>query len=78
MNETVVEFTPEIFGVTLARDIMVVSRTRVEGAWCAYIKSVAGTDHSKEWQQVAEQGVKLEERVARAIFPRYRDMEYAG
>lgn len=56
----------------LDRRVLVVAVKRVEGAWCAYIGSVPGESHLREVQQVARYGSKLDERLAKAIFP---DME---
>ena len=61
----------------LATHVLVVAKTRVEGAWAAYIGDVPGVSHRFEWQLVEKQGTKLSERVARAIFPEFEGVPYA-
>lgn len=55
---------------SLDHQVIVVATERVEGAWCAYIGAVPGYSHLNEWALVRDNGSKLDERVARAIFDR--------
>jgi hypothetical protein len=41
----------------------------IHGDWAAYIGSVPGLCHDKEWQKVAEEATKLPEKVAEVLFP---------
>lgn len=53
----------------LARTVIAVATTRIEGTWAAYIASVPGVKHDHEWRRVLEYGDKLPEDIAKAIFP---------
>ena len=62
----------------LARTVLCVVRTRIEGAWAAYCDSVLGSDHLFERDEVLRIGSKMDERYARAIFPDMpEDLPYA-
>lgn len=50
----------------LGHQVLAVLSRRAEG-WCVYVGAVAGENHDKEWPQVALEGDKQEETVARAI-----------
>lgn len=54
-----------------------VARTRVEGTWAAYVDAVPGNTHSAEFQAVLENGAKLIEPIARALFPQFKEVPYA-
>jgi len=41
--------------------------SRRHDGWCVYVGAVPGKDHEAEWHEVAEQGDKQHESVARAI-----------
>jgi hypothetical protein len=72
------EWKPIIKVQRLAPRVLVVGKTRIEGAWNAYIDSVPGMNHDKEWRVVLEYGHKLPEEVAKAIFPHdFNDLPYA-
>lgn len=61
----------------LNHDVLVVAVKRSEGYWCAYIKAVPGDSHEREKSEVARHGGKLSEKVALAIFPRFKGTPYA-
>lgn len=61
----------------LSSRVLVVATTRVECAWCAFCDAVPGQDHRNEWQSVLDYGVKLDEQVARALFPVFDEVPYA-
>lgn len=51
----------------------------VEGAvndWTAYIGAVEGISHSREWQNVKDNGAKLCEDVAKILFPEFNDLRW--
>ena len=56
--------------------VLVVSTTRIEGAWCAYIGAVPGKNHDAEQEEVLLRGSKLPEAVAKAMFP-WQTLPYA-
>ncbi len=58
----------------LGHKVLAVLCRRAEG-WSAYIDAVPGVDHDDEWPLVKRRGTKLDEDVARAIFP---DFDPAG
>lgn len=66
------------FRRALASKVLVVGRTRAEGAWAAYIAAVPGANHDEEEAEAYNSGVKLPEDVARAVFPMLASVPYAG
>jgi hypothetical protein len=75
--EAVKTWTPILLRRPLSARVMCVAATRIEGAWSAYVDSVAGLQHEVEWQTVRENGTKLDEPIARAVFPEFADVPYA-
>ena len=61
----------------LHRNVLCVATTRIEGAWCAYCKDVAGQDHKAEQNDVLAHGDKISDRVARVMFPQFEGVPYA-
>ena len=61
----------------LASKVLVVARTRVECAWAAYIDAVPGRGHYSEVEAVLDRGAKLDERIARVLFPDFKSVPYA-
>jgi len=61
----------------LARRVLVVAKTRIEGKWNAYCDAVPGENHDGEKDAVYQHGCKLEEDIALAIFPEYAGIPYA-
>lgn len=68
---------PYIRWIALARRVLVVANTRIEGAWNAYIDAVPGENHDREWEEVKSHGAKLPEQVARSLFPDFEGVPYA-
>ena len=75
MNHT--DWKPDVQYRALSPTVLAVSRTRIEGTWAAYVDSVPGVNHDLETQPVLNQGAKLPEPVARALWPEYQDLPYA-
>ena len=71
------EWEPTTRYRVLSSRVLVVARTRIEGAWTAFCDAVPGYDHSEEWDAVARHGATLDERVALAIFPAFKGVPYA-
>lgn len=46
--------------------------------WAAYIGSVEGHNHDVEWLEVRDNGSKLPENVAVALFPDFMYLRYRG
>lgn len=44
--------------------------------WAAYIGAVLGKDYETESKVVKEWGTKLRKKVAEAIFPHWKDLDY--
>lgn len=61
-------WTPTIRYVALSQYVLAVATTRYGDGWAAYVDAVPGDLHSREYQRVLDQGQKLDESVARAIF----------
>lgn len=70
-------FEPLIRHRALASRVLVVARTRVECAWSAYCDAVPGQNHRAEREAVLNLGVKVEEKIARMLFPEFIDVPYA-
>ena len=71
------EWEPIIYRRALHRCVLVVANTRIEGAWSAYCSNVPGMDHDKEMAEVLRTGSKLEESLARKLFPTFEGVPYA-
>ena len=71
------EFVPHVHVHALACNVLVVARTRIECAWAAYCDAVPGENHDRECQAVLDQGSKLGENIARALFPQFNGVPYA-
>jgi len=56
--------------VALAARVLAVAIDYQDGRWRAYIDAVPGHDHQTEYLPVVNQGSTLNERLARAAFPR--------
>jgi hypothetical protein len=72
------EFKPILRSRVLGSRVLAVAQTRVECAWAAYVDAVPGYNHQAEEQAVLAHGDKLQEGVARALFPNFDDVPYAG
>lgn len=71
------EFEPLIRRRALSMRVLVVAKTRVECAWSAYCDAVPGLDHRLETDGVLDYGAKVDEAVARALFPEFDEVPYA-
>jgi hypothetical protein len=71
------DFEPIVRRRALAQRVLVVARTRIEGAWAAYCDAVDGRDHVAEQEGVLRMGAKLDESVARVLFPEFEELPYA-
>ena len=71
------DWTPVILRRALSARVLVVARTRIEGRWSAYCDAVPGQRHTDEFDAVLETGAKVQEDVARALFPCFADVPYA-
>ncbi|GAG81689.1 unnamed protein product [marine sediment metagenome] len=56
--------------------VLVVAKEGHAGDWAAYIGAVPGYSHDAEWREVASDGSKLPESVARILFPAFEDLVY--
>jgi hypothetical protein len=57
--------------------VLAVARSRIEGAWAAYIDAVPGVRHEDEVDLVLDHGAKLDVAIAREMFPFFADLPYA-
>jgi hypothetical protein len=69
-------FTPIVRRRALAGRVLAVARTRIECRWSAYVDAVDGQNHADEVAGVLDRGAKLDEPVARALFPEFAEVEY--
>jgi len=72
------DWTPSIHIHALARKVLVVAKTRIEGTWAAYCDAVPGDNHVMEGHAVLEDGDKLTEEIARVLFPIFKGLPYAS
>ena len=70
------EWTPTIMRRALSSQVLVVAKTRIEGAWSAYCDAVPGISHEREQERVLLHGTKIPEEVARVLFPEFEDVPY--
>lgn len=68
---------PMVIQRALDRRVLVVATTRVECAWSAYCSAVPGINHTKEYDEVIRYGSRLDESLARALFPLFDEVPYA-
>ena len=61
----------------LARQVLIVAQTRVEGAWKAYADAVPGFCHEYEVGPVLANGSELPEKIAQVLFPCFEGIPYA-
>ena len=62
----------------LHRQVLVVARTRIEGAWAAYCFPVPGMNHAGEIYLWETEGAKLEQKFAEAMFPSFAKLHYTS
>ena len=60
----------------LGRNVLAVAKEGAVNDWAAYIDAVPGINHEAEVEHVMTNGDKLPERVARALFPEFRDLAW--
>ena len=70
-------WTPVVTRRALARRVLAIARTRIEGSWAAYIDAVPGINHELEQDEVLHNGEKLMEETARSLFPSFNEIPYA-
>ena len=70
-------FEPLIRYRALAPEVLIVARTRVECAWAAYCAAVPGRHHRRELAAVLAYGTKVDEPIARVLFPEFDQVPYA-
>ena len=68
---------PIIFRYALESRVIAVAKTRIEGAWAAYVDAVPGHNHDEEQDAVLAHGTKLAEPLARTWFPQFEGVPYA-
>ena len=71
------DWEPVRVRTALARRVLVVAKTRIEGKWSAYCDAVNGENHDDEEAEVYRSGSKLPVNVARLLFPIFVDIPYA-
>lgn len=76
-SEEAHEFKKHITYRALSAKVLVVANTRIECAWCAYCDAVEGYDHESELAEVLLHGTKIDERIARVLFPMFDGINYA-
>lgn len=62
---------------TIHSKVLLVAKTRVEGMWACYCTPVPGLIHDMEWSLWETEGTKVEESIARAAFPIFKEIPYA-
>jgi hypothetical protein len=72
------DWEPTVIRRCLHRQVMCIARSRVEGAWAAYCFPVPGHNHDDEEYIWKNEGAKLGENIAKALFPQFDGIPYAG
>jgi hypothetical protein len=70
------KWSPTIARYSLSPNVMVVARTRIEGTWAAYCAAVQGQSLSHDEKFTLDNGSKLPEKIARAIFEQFEELKY--
>jgi hypothetical protein len=70
-------WTPRTGYRALDSKVLVVFRSRIEGAWAAYVGAVEGRSHRAEWPGVLDSGTKLPEHLARGVWGCFENVPYA-
>jgi len=60
----------------LARNVLAVARTGIEGSWAAYIDAVPGKSHEAEAAEVLDRGNKLPREIAEMLFSEFKNIQY--
>ena len=76
MGQGTTSWTPVISRYSFSPNVMAVARTRIEGAWAAYIDAVQGLSFQQDQKHVLDRGTKIPENFARAIFPQFKELPY--
>ena len=71
------EWKPVIRIYPMHSRVLVVARSRIEFAWAAYCGPVPGHNHEAEYPDVLDHGSKVDEDVARVLFPLFDGVPYA-
>jgi len=66
----------QLVRVLASRVITVASINDDVGEWTAFIDAVPGMNHDEEWQAVLYRGTKLDERIAKVIFPEFTHLRW--
>ena len=74
--EEIAAWVPYVVHRGLHQYVLCAATTRVEGVWVAYCRNVPGQTHRLEVQGVLDDGDKLPEPVARAVFPEFHRVPY--
>ena len=60
----------------LERNVIAVAKEGAVNDWAAYIGAVAGGNREADVEHVSKWGSKLPEKVARVLFPEFRDLAW--
>lgn len=77
-RDEAMDFQPLIRYRALSSKVLVVAQTRIETAWCAFVDAVPGENHRDEFKAVASYGAKVDEKLARLLFPEFDEVPYAS
>lgn len=67
---------PTIIYTALHRRVLLVAKTRIEGKWSCYCTPVPGINHQDEMHNWRDNGNKVLEHIARAVFPQFEEIPY--
>ena len=68
---------PTVVYHALARKVLAVATTRIEGTWRVYVDAVPGERHEREVEAVLERGSPLPYEWAWPMFPEFKNLPYS-
>lgn len=76
-QEDMAQWEPSLCHLALHSKVLLVAKSRIEGAWTCYCTPVPGINHDHERDLWEEHGAKVSEKIARAAFPLFEEVPYA-
>ena len=75
-EEDMLVWKPYMIHTAIHSKVLLVARTRIEGAWSCYCVPVPGRSHEAEVSLWQTEGVKIRKELARAVFGCFENLPY--